>query len=380
MSRSGRPVVNSDCSILEHNRHYAKYEVALTRHPNRVKRQKFPVSGCRFREARLSGGMGVPACADLLRVSERTIRGWESGATRIPYAAFKLLRLLRGGKVLGSQWRDFYIRGDLLVTPEGHTFHFGELAWHSLLIRQARMFRELVRIQKQAASGHPSRPAPASEERSSSGLVYSSTSGTLLSEMAQGCGPRLVAERGLAGDRGCGMKRPRLPFPLPLSADDVCRHALAAYYASSQDCTPDPSDQDPATWANPSDFVRFLLHTFAVRVQANAHAAGCPGFDEAPALLAKSERPLYWPALQVIPCSGGARGAEAEPLRVAAMDGRASAPGACPPGSAVGPAARSPHGADITLHESPLLHACAMQRLPELNHRDTLDHAGEKTA
>ena len=137
--------------------------------------------------------MGVPACADLLRVSERSIRGWESGATRIPYAAFKLLRLLRGGKVLGSQWRDFYIRGDRLVTPEGHTFHFGELAWHSLLVRQARMFRELVRAQKQAASGHPNRPAPALEERSSSGLVYSSTSGTLLSRMAQDCGVQLVA-------------------------------------------------------------------------------------------------------------------------------------------------------------------------------------------
>ncbi len=141
--------------------------------------------------------MGVPACADLLRVSERTIRGWESGSTRIPYAAYKLVRLLKGGKILGPQWRDFFIRGDLLVTPEGHTFHFGELAWHSLLIRQARMFRELVRIQKQAASGHPSRPAPASEERSSSGLVYSSTSGTLLSEMAQGRGSQLVAEAGL---------------------------------------------------------------------------------------------------------------------------------------------------------------------------------------
>lgn len=136
--------------------------------------------------------MGVPACADLLHVSERTIRGWESGATRIPYAAYKLLRLLRGGKVLGPAWRDFYVRGELLVTPEGHTFHFGELAWHSLLIRQARMFRELLQVQRQAAAGHPRRPAPALEAPGSSGLVYSSTSGTLLREMASERGSHVV--------------------------------------------------------------------------------------------------------------------------------------------------------------------------------------------
>lgn len=160
-------------------RHYAKREIPKARHPNRVKRQKFPVSAARFREARFCAGMGVPACSDLLRVSERTIRGWESGATRIPYAAYKLMRLLRGGKVLGPQWRDFYIRGDHLVTPEGHTFHFGELAWWSLLIRQARMFRELVRVQ---------RLAPA-VEAFDVGLVPSETTHKPTVEMAQDRGP-----------------------------------------------------------------------------------------------------------------------------------------------------------------------------------------------
>ena len=71
--------------------------------------------------------MGVDACADLLRVSDRTIRNWEAGAVRIPYAAYKLLRVLRGGRYLGHPvWRDYRVWGDTLYTPEGHHFQAGE--------------------------------------------------------------------------------------------------------------------------------------------------------------------------------------------------------------------------------------------------------------
>lgn len=126
-----------------HNIHYAKLKRLPARHPNRSKRQVFPIPAHRFREARLAAGMGLVACAELLRISERTIRNWETGQSRIPFPAYKLLRLLKGGKVLGSQWRDFYVYGDTLVTPEGHRFHFSELAWWSLLVRRAHAFTEL---------------------------------------------------------------------------------------------------------------------------------------------------------------------------------------------------------------------------------------------
>jgi hypothetical protein len=102
------------------------------------------VTAWRFREARLCCGLGVEACADLLQVTERTIRNWEAGATRIPYAAYRLMRVLRGGKVLGPQWRGFHVWRDHLFTPEGHRFHFSDLAWWSLLVRQAREFRSIV--------------------------------------------------------------------------------------------------------------------------------------------------------------------------------------------------------------------------------------------
>jgi hypothetical protein len=102
------------------------------------------VTAWRFREARLCCGLGVEACADLLQVTARTIRNWEAGATRIPYAAYRLMRVLRGGKVLGPQWRGFHVWRDHLFTPEGHRFHFSDLAWWSLLVRQAREFRSIV--------------------------------------------------------------------------------------------------------------------------------------------------------------------------------------------------------------------------------------------
>jgi hypothetical protein len=68
------------------------------------------------------------------------VRNWESGAVRIPYAAFKLMRVIRGGKLLGAEWKDYYIRGDRLITPEGHDFKAGEMAWWSLVVRRAREF------------------------------------------------------------------------------------------------------------------------------------------------------------------------------------------------------------------------------------------------
>lgn len=92
----------------------------------------------------MSALLSVEACANLLRVSARTVRNWEAGTARIPFASYKLLRLLRGGKVLGPEWREFYIRRDALVTPEGHEFRAGDLAWWSLTVRMAHEFRAIM--------------------------------------------------------------------------------------------------------------------------------------------------------------------------------------------------------------------------------------------
>lgn len=124
--------------------HYAKYRRGSKWPPPRPKRQRFPLEPWRFREARLSVGLGVDRCADLLRVSPRTVRNWEAGTARVPYAAYKLMRVMRGGKLLGPDWKGFHVWHDTLVTPEGHRFRFSDLAWWSLLVRQAREWQRGV--------------------------------------------------------------------------------------------------------------------------------------------------------------------------------------------------------------------------------------------
>ncbi len=157
------------------NRHYAKSQGAKVRHPNRVKRQRFPVAAWRFREARLQCALSVDACADLLRISDRTVRNWESGQTRIPYAAYKLLRVLKGGRYLAHpHWREFMVQGPVLVTPEGHRFEAGELGWWSLLVRQARAFRDLL----QREQGQQEAPSGRVSARETLGLSLFSTSDT----------------------------------------------------------------------------------------------------------------------------------------------------------------------------------------------------------
>jgi transcriptional regulator with XRE-family HTH domain len=108
----------------------------------------------RFRADRLDFGLTVQACAKLLRVSVRTVQNWESGTYRIPHAPYKLMRILRGGKYLGPEWRDYFVRGDTMTTPEGHNFRAGDLAWWSLLVRQAHEFQRIMRERRaEAAAG-----------------------------------------------------------------------------------------------------------------------------------------------------------------------------------------------------------------------------------
>ena len=67
------------------------------RHPNRQKPAgNRAVTASRFKDARLFCMLSTIEAAKLLRVSERTLHNWEKGRVRIPYAAFKLMRILRG--------------------------------------------------------------------------------------------------------------------------------------------------------------------------------------------------------------------------------------------------------------------------------------------
>lgn len=103
------------------------------------------VTGSRFRTARAACCLSLPEAAKLFRVTTRTLQNWESGRVRVPYAAFKLMRILRGHELPHPAWRGFRVVGNTLWTPEGHPFRPDHMVWWSLTCRMADGFRTLVR-------------------------------------------------------------------------------------------------------------------------------------------------------------------------------------------------------------------------------------------
>ncbi|MCA0299482.1 MAG: VC1465 family Xer recombination activation factor [Proteobacteria bacterium] len=130
-------------------RHYAKSEKDLGQLLGRSLLERQHIAR-KFLSARQQLGWTHQECAKVLRVTTRTLRYWEAAEVRIPYAAFKLMRVLASGRYLGDAWRNFFVRGDVLVSPEGHEFAAGDLAWWSLCTRQAEAFREIMHKQRRA--------------------------------------------------------------------------------------------------------------------------------------------------------------------------------------------------------------------------------------
>lgn len=117
----------------------------------------------RFWEIRHCCGLSVAATAKLLRVTERTVLHWESGKYRVPYAAYKLLRCLRGGQLPHPAWRGWVLRGEVLYTPEGLALRPVDGVWWSLLVRQAHQWRTeawRLRVQAEQAKAAGGEAAP----------------------------------------------------------------------------------------------------------------------------------------------------------------------------------------------------------------------------
>lgn len=55
-------------------------------------------------------GLTNVRCAALLGVTPRTVSAWESGRVRVPYAPYRLLRVLLGAELPGLGWEGFRSR------------------------------------------------------------------------------------------------------------------------------------------------------------------------------------------------------------------------------------------------------------------------------
>lgn len=77
----------------------------------------------------------------MLQVTYRTWHNWESGRIQVPYAAFKLLRILTGYELPGDAWKGFWFSGGALWSPEGKKFSAADLGYLSLTFAMARQWR-----------------------------------------------------------------------------------------------------------------------------------------------------------------------------------------------------------------------------------------------
>jgi hypothetical protein len=136
--------------------------------------------GYRLRLARARLGWSLADAAKFFQVTERTWHNWEIGTHRIPFAVYKLARVLARMEFPSPAWDGWRIEAGHLITPEGRQISPQDGSWWSLLVRQAAGFRavydEVCRLRLAladlAASGPQAR-----------GLVPSKTSGNTSAEL-----------------------------------------------------------------------------------------------------------------------------------------------------------------------------------------------------
>jgi len=101
----------------------------------------------RFRVLCLDAGLDVDGVAKLLHVTPRTVRYWFSGSVGVPYAAYKLLRVMRLFELPCKGWDGWHMHSGKLWSPEGFCFAPGDASWWGLLVRQARGFKTLYDLE-----------------------------------------------------------------------------------------------------------------------------------------------------------------------------------------------------------------------------------------
>ena len=101
--------------------------------------------GLRLRALYRSLGWKRSECAQFFHVSARTLHNWESGATAIPYAVLKLLRIHARYELPGQEWNGWVFHSGKLWTPEGHGLTPHDAACWRNLSRRAQLMEEFLR-------------------------------------------------------------------------------------------------------------------------------------------------------------------------------------------------------------------------------------------
>lgn len=78
--------------------------------------------------------------AELLDVNHRTLLNWEKGKSRIPYTAYRVLKLKVGYVFDDRHFGDWFVKGDTLWSPEGRGFKPEELRYIANYFWMARQW------------------------------------------------------------------------------------------------------------------------------------------------------------------------------------------------------------------------------------------------
>ena len=96
-----------------------------------------------FRDLRKQSGLTRREAAAELNVTPRTIQNWETGGARIPWMAYRMLRILRGYALPGCHWEGWTIHRDQLIPPGGRPLDAANLLYLGGVFAQARLWRQM---------------------------------------------------------------------------------------------------------------------------------------------------------------------------------------------------------------------------------------------
>jgi DNA-binding XRE family transcriptional regulator len=111
-----------------------------------------------FLDMRKRADLTRKQAADLLDVTARTIQNWETGGARIPWMAYRMLRILTGYALPGKAWEGWTIHGDRLYAPNGRWFDANSMDQIEQVYSMARLWRQdyaRAGIQKTASTVLP---------------------------------------------------------------------------------------------------------------------------------------------------------------------------------------------------------------------------------
>lgn len=121
--------------------HRIKYDDRV-RNPAKARQTRME-QGLRLKIMLADLGLTPESAGKILHVAPRTVRYWISGKTQAPYAAYRLLRIMTGAELPCPGWDGWHMHSGRLWSPEGYGFLPSDSSWWGLLVRKARLFKEL---------------------------------------------------------------------------------------------------------------------------------------------------------------------------------------------------------------------------------------------